>query len=57
MERLKVLYQPVKFKRTKRGIWESGLKILDDGKITILDCNNKIVQNALNIEVDWFKSI
>lgn len=57
MEKISVLYQPIKFKRKKRGAWESGLKVLGGGEITILDCNNKIVENACNIEVDWFGSI
>lgn len=57
MEKVNVLYQPVKFKRKKRGPWESGLKVLGGSEITILDCDNKVVEYVCNIEVDWFGSI
>lgn len=54
MEKLNKLYQPVRFKRNRRGSWERGLKLIDTIGEKILDYDMKEVVDCYKFEVDWF---
>lgn len=54
MERISTLYQPVRFKRDKKGDWERGVKLVGASGEKILDYDMKEVFSYYKFEVDWF---
>lgn len=54
MEQIKVLFQPVRFKRDKKSQWERGVKQIDSTGTKIIDYKENIVDNVYKFEVCWF---
>lgn len=54
MEKITVLFQPIRFKRNKESKWERGIKRIDSLGITLIDYNQNIICDPYVFEVDWF---
>ncbi|KZL88735.1 hypothetical protein [Clostridium magnum] len=52
---MKNLYQPIKFKRTKKAKWETGFRMINGNGETFLEKDMKVtVSHIYKYEISWF---